>query len=250
VINTRFYNFGDTFTLPGHTSITTGIYQTINNSGEELPENPSFFQYWNQAYGNNKLKSWIICSKDKLAVLGDCKKRNWNGRFIPSDNTGVDGLGLRSGYREDSLTMKTTLDILRENHPNLVLVNFREPDYSAHSGIWESYINGIQKTDEYIYQLWEFLQNDSSYKNTTTLFVTSDHGRHLDTVADGFIGHGDGCEGCRHLVFFACGPDFKNKTITNVERGQVDLPVTIAELMGFEMPNTQGEIMTELFGRR
>ena len=250
VINTRFYNLGDTYTLAGHTSITTGIYQTINNAGEELPDNPSFFQYWNRVYPRNKLKSWIIASKDKLAVLGDCKKPYWSAKFIPSVNTGVNGLGLHSGYREDSLTLITALNILKEDHPNLVLINFREPDYSGHSGVWESYVDGIRKTDEYIYQIWQFVQNDPNYKNTTTLFITSDHGRHLDSIADGFAGHGDGCEGCRHLWFFACGPDFKKGTQTAVSREQIDLPVTIAELMGFKMPNIQGKIMTELFGHR
>jgi len=250
IINTRFYNMGGTYTSAGHTNLTTGVYQAINNAGEELPDNPSVFQYWNQVYQYNKLKSWVIASKDKLAVLADCKNPYWSGQFTPSVNTGIDGLGLRSGYREDSLTLKTAFDILQENHPNLVLINFREPDFSAHSGNWESYVDGIRKTDEYIYQIWLFLQNDPIYKNTTTLFITSDHGRHLNTVADGFAGHGDDCEGCRHIGFFACGPDFKKGVLADVVREQIDLPVTIADLMGFELPNTHGNIMTELYGRR
>jgi hypothetical protein len=250
VVNARFYNMGDTYTSAGHTSITTGIYQTINNAGGELPENPSFFQYWNQVYGNDQRKSWIIASKDKLAVLADCSNPYWQGKFTPSVNTGVDGLGLGSGYREDSLTLKITLKILDQYHPNMVLINFRDPDYSAHSGIWTNYVAGIKKTDEYIFRLWKFLQNDPVYKNTTTLFITSDHGRHLDGVADGFVSHGDGCDGCRHLGFFACGPDFKNRARINAHREQIDIPMTVAELMGFDLPNAKGNVMTELFGRR
>ncbi len=250
VINTNFYNKGDTYTSAGHTSITTGIYQALGNSGAELPENPSVFQYWNQAYGNDSLKSWIITSKDKLAVLGNCKNPYWTNKFKPSVNSGVDGLGLGSGYREDSLTLKTAIEILKLYHPNLVIINFRDPDYSAHSGIWDNYVDGIRKADESVFRLWQFIQTNSFYKNTTTMFVTSDHGRHLDSVADGFAGHGDGCEGCRHLGFFACGPDFKNGIILSEPREQIDLPVTIALLMGFELPNTKGKVMLELFGRR
>lgn len=250
VINTRFYNMGDTYTSAGHTSITTGIYQSLDNSGAELPENPSFFQYWNQVYGNDQRKSWVITSKDKLAVLGNCKNPYWFGKFTPSVNSGIDGLGLSSGYREDTLTLKTAIEILTQHHPNLVLINFRDPDYSAHSGSWTEYINGVRKTDEYIYRLWNFIQNDAVYKSKTTLFVTSDHGRHSDGIADGFLSHGDGCEGCRHLGFFACGPDFKKGAIVKVDREQIDLPVTVAELLGFDLPNSKGEIMTELFGRR
>lgn len=248
VVNTRFYNMGDTYTSAGHTSITTGIYQTINNSGKELPANPSFFQFWNQVYGNDQRKSWIIASKDKLAVLADCNNPFWQGKFIPSVNTGIDGLG--SGSRDDSLTLKIILEILGQHHPNMVLINFRDPDYSAHPGIWTDYVAGIKKTDEYIFRLWKFLQSDSIYKNTTTLFITSDHGRHLDGVADGFASHGDGCDGCRHIGFFACGPDFKKGEVVQLVREQIDIPATLAELMGFDLPNTKGNIMTELFRRR
>ena len=152
VVNTHFYNLGDTYTSAGHTSLTTGIYQSIDNSGTELPDNPSFFQYWNQVYDNDQRKSWVITSKDKLAVLADCKNPYWNGQFTPSANCGVDGLGVGSGYREDSLTLKIALKILSEDHPNLVLINFRDPDYSAHTGNWISYIKGIRTTDEYVYR--------------------------------------------------------------------------------------------------
>ena len=45
VVNTEFYNNGVTRTVPGFTAITTGFYQEINNTGEELPRYPSIFQY-------------------------------------------------------------------------------------------------------------------------------------------------------------------------------------------------------------
>jgi hypothetical protein len=250
VINTQFYNKGDTYTSSGHTSLTTGVYQSIDNSGEELPANPSVFQYWNEEYGNPRIKSWVITSKDKLAVLADCNDPEWKGLFTPSVNSGVDGLGLGSGYREDSLTLKTVLQILNDHHPNLVLINFRDPDYSAHSGSWDRYLTGIKKTDEYVYRLWKYLQTDKVYRNTTTLFVTNDHGRHLDEVADGFASHGDGCEGCRHLNFFALGPDFENDDILSVQRELIDVPVTIAELLGFSLEKSKGQVMWELFRRR
>ena len=250
VVNTHFYNMGDTYTSAGHTSITTGVYQSINNSGSELPKYPSIFQYWNQCYESNQLKSWIITSKDKLEVLANCNIRSWKGRYKPSVNCGVDGLGIGSGYREDSLTLKTALEILNKNHPNLVLINFRDPDYAAHSGSWESYVKGIRATDEYVFRLWKFLQTDTIYKSTTTLFVTNDHGRHLNDVGDGFAGHGDDCDGCRHISLFTCGPDFRKDTVTTVLREQIDLPVTVAELLGFSIPVSKGKVMTELFNRR
>ena len=38
------------------------------------------------------------------------------------------------------------------------------------------------------------------YKDKTTLIVSNDHGRHIDSKG-GFQNHGDDCAGCRHIEF-------------------------------------------------
>ncbi len=246
-INTNFFNNGPTYTLAGHTAICTGFYQEINNSGNDDPLYPSLFQAWNNKFKNDSTHSWIISSKDKLQVLANCNQNWWTNKYKPSTNCGIDGLGVGSGYRNDSLTFNESLRILNENHPNLVLLSFREPDYSAHLKNWNAYLKGIVNTDEYIYQLWNFIQNDSIYRGTTTLFVTNDHGRHLDDVADGFVSHGDGCQGCKHIFLFASGPDFQQGIILDKKRELIDIPATIEVLLNFEVPNGHGHAMTELF---
>ena len=77
--------------------------------------------------------------------------------------------------------------------------------------------------------------------------MTNDHGRHGNGNRDGFISHGDGCRECRHLNFFAIGPDFKKNIVLNTKRSQVDIAATISTLMNFEMPSGKGETMRELF---
>jgi len=245
VINTQFYNNGPTYTLAGHTCITTGYYQEINNSGAELPIYPSFFQYWNRDFMASPDKSWIITSKDKLAVLSNCQENAFKYCYMPSFNCGVNGLG--SGYREDSLTMEVVFNVLKEKKPHLMLINLRDPDYSAHTTNWKYYIQGIQKTDRYAGQLLKFIRTNTDYKDKTTLFVTNDHGRHLDSIPGGFSSHGDQCEGCRHIFLYAYGPDFKKGVITNVKRELPDIPATISELLHIQMANGNGIVMRELF---
>lgn len=245
IINTQFYNNGPTYTLSGHTSITTGYYQEIDNSGKEFPLYPSFFQCWNEKYKLSPQFSWIITSKDKLEVLRNCLFIGYKNKYLPSTDCGMEGIG--SGYRQDSLTLRKILNTLNNYHPRLLLINFREPDYSAHTGIWEDYIKGIKNTDEYAFKIWEYLQSDNYYKGKTTLFITNDHGRHLDKVLNGFIDHGDSCLGCRHINFFAYGPDFKENIILNTKRDIIDISATISELLGFDMRFSQGKIMDELF---
>ncbi len=247
IINTNFYNDGPTYTLAGHTSITTGFSQEINNGGQELPRYPSIFQAWLKEYPNDSLKAWIITSKDKLEVLANCQDSIWADKFNPSTNCGNGGNGVGSGYRHDTLTQIAIKEIINQHKPKFVLINYREPDYSGHSGNWTSYIKGIKSSDSLIYDLWKYIQTDDNYKNKTTLFVTNDHGRHLDGISSGFKSHGDNCEGCKHIFLYATGPDFKENVITNQRRNQTDITQTVAELLGIEVPFGNGELMTELF---
>lgn len=247
IVYTEFYTNGPTYTLAGHTSITTGYNQDIDNTGKEFPIYPSMFQCWNQVWFKGQNLTWVIASKDKLDVLGNCQETTWKGRFTPSTHCGINGKGNGSGYRHDSITCRITLNILKEYRPHLVVVNFAEPDNSGHTGDWDNYLKGIQSTDEYSYRIWEYLQNDSHYKNTTTFFLTNDHGRHLDGVSTGFFDHGDDCEGCRHINLYASGPDFTQNVILETQRELTDITATVAELLGFKMPYCEGEVMKELF---
>lgn len=103
----------------------------------------------------------------------------------------------------------------------------------CHLNNWEDYLKGIMDADEYAWELWNFLQADTLYRNKTSLFITNDHGRHLNEIADGFLSHGDSCLGCQHINLFAVGLDFKKRVTIKEKYSLIDLPVTIGELMGF-----------------
>ena len=167
---TRFYNDGVTNTNPGHVALCTGLYQNIDNEGNELPIMPSFFQLWIKQKKQPANKAWIVASKDKLEVLANTNSINYTDRFMPETNCGIDGKGLGSGYRHDSITFAVAKDIIQEHHPQLMLIQFREPDFSGHNGNWEKYLAGIKDVDNYIYLLWSFIQNNPFYKDKTALY--------------------------------------------------------------------------------
>ncbi|MFZ4399541.1 MAG: alkaline phosphatase family protein [Bacteroidales bacterium] len=245
IINKEFYNNGPTYTLAGHTALTTGFYQEINNSGVEIPQYPSIFQYWQKQFQTNKDLSWIISSKDKLEILNNCQQTEWKGKNTPSVNCGINGNS--SGYREDSISFRKLIEVLNTRHPRLVLFSLRNPDYMAHTGIWENYIQGIKSSDTFAYLVWKYIRQDEFYKGNTTLFITNDHGRHSDSIADGFASHGDGCNGCRHIFLYAYGPDFKQGKIIDNHRELTDISATIAELLHFKINYGNGSAMFELF---
>lgn len=221
----HFYNEGPTFTVSGHTAICTGYYEDMENSGHELPSHPSIFQQFLSETELPPSRSYIITGKEKLNVLGNSKNIHWKNRYTPS----VDAVD-----REDSITLKSAKRIFTEEQPVLSLVHFKGPDYYGHHHNWEKYISSIQESDNYVFQLWNFIQEDEHYKNKTTLLVTSDHGRHLDEIETGFFDHGDRCNGCKHIYLLGLGPDFE-KGLSVVNRyDQLNLAPTIATLLNFE----------------
>ncbi|MCH8902645.1 MAG: sulfatase-like hydrolase/transferase [Bacteroidetes bacterium] len=246
-IYTNFSNDGPTYTSAGHTAMTTGHYQDMNNGGGEYPAYESLFQRW--LAQDNKLSNdcWIVTSKDKLEVLKECMQTDWSGKYNPMTDCGVGGNGVGSGYRKDTLTLIKIKQIMALDHPHFVFVSFRDPDNGAHSGQWNNYVTAIKKVDQLTYDLWQFIEQDPVYRGKTTFIVTNDHGRHLDNVSGGFANHGDTCEGCRHINMFAMGPDFYKGLIHSKKRGLIDIAATVAELLQIDLPRGEGEVMWELF---
>lgn len=246
VVFSNFYNDGFTYTSSGHTAICTGFKQELENSyGKQLPTYPSFFQYYLQQKKLPASSAYIITSKDKLEVLSNCMEDDYYFKYNPSTICGNRGLG--SDYCDDSTTFRRVMNVLKTKQPDLLLVNFKEPDASGHGNDWPGYLKGIRDTDSLVWEIWKFIQTDAFYKDNTTLFVTNDHGRHTNGHEDGFVNHGDDCEGCRHINLFAFGPDFKKNILEKTTYVQVDITATIAALFGLKMPFSQGKVIKALF---
>ncbi len=237
-VYTNFYNQGPTFTTSGHVAVTTGRYQLMPNDGSALPHFPSIFQFYLNQTGQGPESAQIISSKAKLGILADCTNNKWRGKYNPITDT---------QDRPDHKTFNAALQVLKNDHPNLLLIHFRGPDAAGHGNDWQGYLNSISETDHYVWELWNFLQAEVYYRNHTTLLVTNDHGRHLDHIKDGFISHGDRCQGCLHINLFAVGPDFKTGQLIHHPRQSVDIAPTIAQLLGFSIPQSHGNVLVELF---
>ncbi|REC64020.1 sulfatase [Chryseobacterium pennae] len=241
----NFRNNGTTNTNPGHSAMCSGVYENIVNDGTELPGYPSVMQQWLKFTGADKTKAWVIASKDKLEVLNDCKQADWKGKYQPSVDCGISGNG--SGYRADAVTMTNTKEVMKKYSPNIIVINLKDVDSYGHDNKYNEYIQAIKTTDASIKEIWDYIQSLPAYRDKTTLIVSNDHGRHLDSKG-GFKNHGDDCEGCRHIEFFAMGPDFKkNTTISTGNYEQIDIASTMAELLGVPKQYMKGKVIKDAF---
>jgi len=136
--------------------------------------------------------------------------------------------------------------VMENHHPHFMLVYLADVDGAGHSGNWTEYTTAIRTADSIVGVLWQKLQSDPFYKDSTTLIVTNDHGRH-DDQHGGFQHHGCGCEGCRHIQFLAVGPPIKKDFISYTDRSIPDMAVTASSLLGINPEKATGNIMQEIF---
>ena len=197
----NFRNNSYTITMPGHTAITTSHYQKMGNDGSQLPDKPSLLQHYLHQTSLPSSKACIVTSKTKLSALAKCMDPGWQDKVLPYASCGKDGKD-----RSDLETFEEGKKVLSVQQPDIMLIQFKGPDTNGHANNWNGYIKSLHETDSLVYELWQYLQENSNYQDQTAFLVTNDHGRHKDGHKDGFVSHGDGCDGCRHISLLALGP--------------------------------------------
>jgi hypothetical protein len=228
-IYTRFYNDSLTYTTAGHSSIITGTWQNIPNDDSQRPNMPTIFEYYRIYRGTSLTDNYVILGKDKLHNL------NYGTHPQFGSAWGASVIYSTSQYN-DTVAWGNLQTVTKTYHPKLTITNFGGVDYWGHMGEWQLHINSIKFTDSIINKFWADIQSDPVYKDKTTLIVTNDHGRHTSD----WMYHGDGCDGCRHIMLFIIGPDIQPGLIDSTRRSQIDIAPTVAELLNFPAPYCTG----------
>jgi hypothetical protein len=150
-----------------------------------------------------------------------------------------------TGARSDSLTFQYAMEYLKRERPRVTFIGFDETDHHAHKGQYGEYLKAANRADKMIGQLWEWVQAQPAYRNQTTLFVTTDHGR--GNGKNNWRKHRLLAAGSRHIWFAVIGPDtpafgemkIKSKTYQN------QVAKTIAAFLGLPYQNKErvGEVV-------
>jgi hypothetical protein len=237
---TRFYNNDVTITKAGHSTIATGTWQKTRNRG---PRNtmPTMFDYLADEQKIPPEKVWVIFGKGPYAYDPLTSFPAYLNRFKPQSRIGIG----ESSLQADSDVYQKVLEVMEKDRPRILYANFGATDHLAHSGSWERHIQAIRHQDQILANLWGKIQSDPHYRDRTALFLTNDHGYHLDGTYEGFAEHGDSCEGCRHIMLLAIGPDIQKGAVVETPAYQTDIAPTVGELLGFQTPLAHGEVLRE-----
>jgi hypothetical protein len=235
-IYTSFYNDGVTQTNSAHSTILTGTWQSILNDGGELPHKPTVFEYFRKEKSAPASETYVVLGKTKLDILASSDHAEYGSSYGATVDT--------TAYQYDDVyTLENIKDVITNSHPHLIITNLAGTDRAGHDGPWANYISKLQRADSCVNELWNFIQSDPIYKDKTTLIITNDHGRHTTN----FSSHGDGCEGCRHILTLIIGPDTPVGAVDSTRRTQIDIAPTVGQLLSFSTIYSTGNLITSAF---
>ena len=142
----------------------------------------------------------------------------YNSFFPDSFGIGIKQSDGSLGQTNDALTIYHAERVLQQFKPSVMAVTLLDID-TCHSD-YNGYLRNQQLADACVSHLWDFIQSDPDLKDTTTVFVMPEHGRHLffngnnpDSLGRSGIDHGQGDNGDRDVWVLALGPGIKQNQV-------------------------------------
>lgn len=234
---------GISVTRQGHSTISTGTWQTVALGGARMTM-PTFFEYARNELGWKQTDCWCVFGKGKYAFADFSSFPGYGENYRPWF---INSIG-ETELKNDDAVLDAVFAAMDKDKPHLIFINFGYTDHIAHVSTFDKHQVAIRHCDEIFGRLWKKVQSTPGYKDQTTVFFTNDHGRHNNKPnmpSDGFKDHGDKCDGCRHIMLLAVGPDIKRGVKVDRKAQQIDICPTVGELLGFQTPFADGKVMAD-----
>ncbi|NNF03845.1 MAG: phosphoglyceromutase [Rhodothermales bacterium] len=241
VTNTRVFSY------PGYNEILTGFADPSIDSNDKIPNhNVTVLEWLNRqpefegrvaAFGSWDVFPYII-NEERSGV-------SVNAGFEPAEppvserERFLNELQAQipspwGTVRLDAFTHHFAFEHLKRERPRVLYIAYGETDDFAHDGDYDAYLRAAHRTDAFIRDLWEWVQNDSEYAGRTTFLITTDHGR---GAREAWIGHGgnDDWAGSEHIWVAAIGPVTPpTGEATTGSTGQNQIAATVAAVLGLD----------------
>ncbi|MCC7246887.1 MAG: alkaline phosphatase family protein [Saprospiraceae bacterium] len=135
--------------------------------------------------------------------------------------------------RYDVFTGAFADEYIRTNQPSVCYIGFGDTDEFAHSGDYDMYLDAARQNDQWIADLWRYLQSDKKYAGKTSLLIATDHGRG-DAVKSQWRDHNASVKGADQIWMAAIGPEIaaRGEVRTPMQLWQKQVASTIARMLG------------------
>lgn len=132
----------------------------------------------------------------------------------------------------DTLLQHVVLNDLQTIRPRALFVGYGETDEWAHAGRYDRVLRSARAVDSFVNELWTTLQSMPEYRGTTTMLVTTDHGR--GATRDSWRRHDEKTRGSDETWLAVLGPDTPGfgarHTTTSIMASQI--AATLAAALG------------------
>lgn len=241
---------GKNFSYPGYNELLTGAPDPRIDSNDKFDNpNVSVLEWLNRkpeyqgkvaAVGSWDLFPYILNVKRSglsvnagwEALAGDSlneSQKLLNRMMLKSHR-------LWENCRNDVFTFPVALETLKLKTPRVLYVSFGDTDEYSHGGRYDQYLKSAHDFDADLKHLWDELQSRPEYRGTTTLIVTTDHGR--GDPPRGWRDHGAKTEGSEAIWIGVLGPDTpalgERKDTAAVTQSQV--AATVSAFLGHDYP--------------
>jgi hypothetical protein len=239
---------GKNFSYPGYNELFTGMADPrIDSNAKRSNPNVSVLEWFNQkpAYRGKvaAVGSWdvypFILNVERSGLPVNAGWAPIGGGSLTDGQKLLNGLMGQSvrewqDCRNDVFTFQVAMEHLRRDQPRVFYIGLGDTDEYAHEGRYDHYLQSTHHADAALKTLWEELQANPQYRGTTTLIVTTDHGR--GDPPQGWRSHGEKIEGSDAIWIAVLGPD----TPALGERSETEpvtqsqIAATLANLLGEE----------------
>jgi hypothetical protein len=242
------------FSYPGYNEILTGKAddENVNSNNKVYNKNVTILEKANNledykgkvaAFGSwdvfpyilNDKRSGILVNAGYMDATGDLNEKE---KFL--NEIQRQAPVLFEGVRLDVFTHHFAKEYIKKNHPKLVYIAYGETDDFAHAGLFDLYTKSIHNTDALLQDLWNYVQNDSFYKDNTYFIITTDHGRGVGTAKDSkWTDHGNTVSGADQTWLAILGPQIKATGEGNKEQLFTNqIAPTVLQILGSAVPDS------------
>ncbi len=237
---------GLSFSYPGYNELLTGFADPrIDSNNKFNNPNVTVFEWLNRkpAYRG---KVTAVGSWDLYPFIFNVDRGGLyvNGGWVPLEGPGLtesqqllnklmsQAPRMWDDCRDDGFTFQLALEHLKRVSPRVFYIGLGDTDEHAHAGRYDKYLRALHDTDANLKALWDDLQSRPEYRGSTSLLVTTDHGR--GGPPRGWCDHGAETAGSEAIWMAVIGPDTPARGERSgsalVTQGQV--AATIAALLG------------------
>ena len=250
------------FSYPGYNEILTGVDDPLIVSNNKIPNRSvTVLEYVNNlpafagrvaAFGSWDVFPYIV-NEERSGIPVNAGFETAEGPDLTPREQFLNELQSAipspwGAVRLDAFTHHYALEHLKKYHPKLIYIAYGETDDFAHDGDYDAYLKSAHQTDQFIAELWDFVQADPVYAGKTTFVITTDHGRGTEPL-DTWRSHGTDIEGADEIWMAVLGPDTPAKGVVetcNLYQNQV--ASTVARFLGLTYrPGEVGDPVESMF---